>query len=131
MVRTTFLLLFAGGLTVGLYTSKPTTSDFRHELEARSHTVWGHDSAVTRVIGTHPLDELVVILSPDDAVRRTTIKDFYLVNIFETTYEAVGLRRRIRTVGLASSFFVLPDRHFILDEDKRVARKMSFLQAIR
>ena len=125
MFRTTFILMLAGGLTFGLYASKPGTSDFEKELEVRAHTVWNHDSSVTRVLGTHPLDEMVVILSPSDAVRRTTVRDFYLVNLFETTYEAVGLRRRVRTIGLASSFFVVPDRQFILDDDKRIAEKTS------
>src|SRR5690606_29656149 len=114
--------LTVAALAVLLYQIKPGPDDYRRELEVRAATVWARKPTVAHIVGRHPLAEMVVVRSPHEALRRTRVKDYFVVSFFETEFETLGLRRRVRVLGLCGSFFVIPDRESILTAHDLIER---------
>lgn len=107
-----FFLFSLVAVTIGavLHETRPTMKDFRAELDQRFLSIKSDPAAFSNVVGTHPLDHLVMTLPPWHAVAQTRVEDYKVFQVFTTQYQARNGLRQVQTLGLGQSFFTLPDR---------------------
>ncbi len=108
-------------VTIGivLHETRPGLRDFRAELDDRFLSVKADPAVLDRVVGRHPLDQLVTTLTPWEAVAQTRVEDYRLFLVFTTRYQTPTGPRQVKTLGLAGSFFTLPDRAALVAESRK------------
>lgn len=111
MTRVAFFIVVVG-LGGFMYATKPTMDNYRTNLERRHAAIEQQSKAAwSEMVGAHPLDEMIGVMSPKHAVEQTHYKDYLLVAVFTVTYHHPRRGpQRIRMIGLMTSLMVLPER---------------------
>lgn len=89
-------------LVLAMFVTRPDMDSYQRELTSRANAILANDGAVQgSVVGSNPLDQMMAIIAPEDAVRRTEFKDYYIITVFSTGYDAPNIGyKKLHTMGL-------------------------------
>lgn len=90
------------GLVLAMFITRPTMETYERELNERANRIIANDGSVEgSMVGSNPLDQMMAIITPEEAVRRTEFKDLYVITMFTTGYDAPNIgHKRLHTMGL-------------------------------
>lgn len=114
MARFFLLVTLVGGLSLFMYTTKPSQTDYLEKLQQRAAVLGASPrNAFQQIRSSDPLDEMVVAQKPEELVAQTNVDDYVVVSVFTTDYAAQGYGpRRVRVVGFFSSFIAYRVRDY-------------------
>ena len=106
MARFFVFLVVTGSMSMMMYSTKPTQSDYLEELQRRADVIASIQNPVfTQLRGSNPLDEMVTAQAPVNLLEQTRHDDYFVLSVFTTDYNTPGYgRRSVRTIGAFSTF---------------------------